>query len=132
MNIRKLLKSDFTKYKQLINSDIHLDTYNDFLTNVLGDLHIILVIEIDNNIIGTGTLFIEKKLTYGGCKMGHIENILIDEMFRGKKYGEIIVNTLLNLAKENGCYRTDLNCSKELEHFYKKNNFNQKYLCMNI
>jgi glucosamine-phosphate N-acetyltransferase len=132
MNIRKLLKSDFNQYKQLIDSDIHLDMYNDFLDNVLSDLHFILVVELDNNIIGTGTLFIEQKLTYGGCKMGHIENILIDEMFRGKKYGEIIVTHLLNLAKENGCYRADLNCSSELEQFYKKNNFNQKYLCMNV
>ena len=130
--IRNLLKTDFHKYTQLINSNISLDMYNDFLENVLGDLHIILVIELDNNIVGTGTLFIENKLTYGGCKMGHIENILIDKKFRGKGYGQMIVNKLLNIAKESGCYRVDLNCNSELEKFYKKNNFNQKYLCMNI
>ena len=64
--------------------------------------------------------------------MGHIENILIDKKFRSKGYGQMIVNKLLNIAKESGCYRVDLNCNSELEKFYKKNNFNQKYLCMNI
>ena len=36
--IRNLLKTDFHKYTQLINSNISLDMYNDFLENVLGAL----------------------------------------------------------------------------------------------
>ena len=53
--------------------------------------------------------------------VGNIENILIDEKYRGNGYGEKIVNKLLEMCKEQKCYRVDLNCSYELEHFYQKN-----------
>ncbi len=32
--------------------------------------------------IGTGTIFIEEKLTYGGCRMGHIEDIFVHKNHR--------------------------------------------------
>ena len=88
MIIRNLNIKDYKKYIALINSNISKENFIDFLNNVLGKLHIIYIIEIDDNIIGTGTLFIEKKLTYGGCNMGHIENILIDKNYRKNGYGE--------------------------------------------
>ena len=91
-----------------------------------------MVIEIGSNIIGSGTLSIEPKLTYGGCKMGHIENILVHPHNRKNGYGEQLVHKLLEYAKENGCYRVDLNCTSELEHFYEKNGFKQKHICMNV
>ena len=84
------------------------------------------------SLLGTGTLLIEPKLTYGGCKMGHIENILIDEKYRGKGYGENLVNKLLEISKNEKCYRVDLNCTPELNRFYKKMNFKKKYICMNL
>lgn len=132
MNIRPIFVSDYNQYIKLINTSITEDDFKTFLNNVLGKLHIIYVMEINNNIIGTGTLFIEKKLTYGGCKMGHIENILICKNFRGNGYGENIIKKLLEYAKENNCYRVDLNCTSELESFYNKNNFTKENICMNI
>ena len=94
--------------------------------------HQIIIIEENKNILGTGTLFIEDKMTYGGCKMGHIENILIDTNYRGQKLGERLVKYLLNIAEENKCYRVDLTCNKELEEFYKKNKFTKNQISMSI
>ena len=91
MNIRPINNNDYEKYIQLINISISKSCFDDFINNVLSDLHIIYVLEKNNNIIGTGTLYIEKKLTYNISKMGHIENIFIDENHRGKGYGEKIV-----------------------------------------
>ncbi len=88
--------------------------------------------EIESKIIGTGTLFIEKKLTHGGCCMGHIENILIHKDYQKKGYGEQLVKNLVKYSKEIWCYRVDLNCNSELEYFYKKNGFSNKHICMNI
>lgn len=132
MLIRNIEKNDYNNYIKLIESNISQADYNNFINNVLGNYHTILVIELDNNIIGTGTIFIEKKLTYGGCNMGHIENILIDTKYRGKGYGEKIINELLVCANKMKCYRVDLNCSSELKQFYEKNGFNQKHICMNV
>lgn len=132
MIIRKINKNDFEKYSKLIESNVSQNYFNDFVNNVLNNKHIIYVIELNENIIGSGTLFIEKKLTYGGCKMGHIENIFIDKNFRGNGYGEKIVNKLLEYAKNNKCYRVDLSCVKELENFYTKNNFSTNNISMSV
>jgi glucosamine-phosphate N-acetyltransferase len=130
--IRNIIESDYINYIKLIDSNISEKNYNDFINNTLSEYHVILVIELDDTIIGTGTLIIEKKMTYGGCKMGHIENILIDEKFRGKGYVEKLMEELLSISKKKKCYRVDLNCNSELKHFYEKNGFNEKHICMNI
>ena len=132
MNIRPINNNDYEKYIQLINISISKSSFDDFINNVLSDLHIIYVLEKNNNIIGTGTLYIEKKLTYNISKMGHIENIFIDKNHRGNGYGEKIVNNLLEYAKNKKCYRVDLTCIEELIPFYSKNNFKTKNVSMNI
>ena len=132
MNIRPINIDDYKKYISLINTSIDKESFNNFITNVLGDLHIIYVLEKKNNIIGTGTLYIEKKLTHNLCKMGHIENIFIDKNHRGNGYGEKIVKKLLEYAEINKCYRVDLTCTEELVPFYNKNKFTVNNVCMNI
>ena len=133
MKYNNLSRKHYQQYKTLIDSNITEDFFCDFIDNVLNDDHIIIILEDDDeNMVGSGTLFIEKKLTYGGCNMGHIENILINEKYRGNGYGEKMVNILLEIGKEKKCYRVDLNCNSELEHFYQKNGFDKKNICMNI
>jgi len=133
MKYNNLSRKHYLQYKTLIDSNITEEFFCDFIDNVLNKDHIIIILEDDDeNMVGSGTLFIEKKLTYGGCNMGHIENILIDEKYRGNGYGEKMVNILLEIGKENKCYRVDLNCNSELEYFYQKNGLNKKNICMNI
>ena len=130
--LRKLEEKDYIQYIRLINSSITKYFFNNFIRNTLHDNHIIYVIEFDNLLIATGILLIEEKLTNDGCFMGHIENILVDEKYRGKGFGEIIVKKLLEIAKNRGCYRVDLICKPELENFYKKNNLQNNNIGMNI
>lgn len=131
-NLRKLEEKDYIQYIRLINSSITKYIYDDFIKNTLNENHIIYVIELDNLLIATGILLIEEKLTNNGCSMGHIENILVDEKYRGKGFGEIIVKKLLEIAKNRGCYRVDLICKPELEYFYKKNDLQNNNIGMNI
>lgn len=134
----QLQEKHYEKYIKLINSNITFEYFSKFIQNTLNKNHIILLCEYEcdcekeQNIIGTGTILIEEKLTYGGCKMGHIENIFIHQNYRKKGYGELLVNELIKIAKNNKCYRIDLNCTEELKHFYQKNNFKEKHICMNI
>ena len=44
----------------------------------------ICVYEKDNEIVGTGSLLIEQKLTYNIRYLGHIENIFVDEKYKRK------------------------------------------------
>jgi glucosamine-phosphate N-acetyltransferase len=132
INIRNIKFSDFYNYKHHIKSDISEEYYGLFFNTILSDNHHIVVIEYDNKIIGSGTLLIEEKMTYGGCKMGHIENILIDEDMRGKKLGTLLVNELVKIADQKKCYRIDLACEKNLIKFYENIGFNDKLVCMTL
>ena len=128
--IRNILKSDYNGYISLLGTCISNHRYDRFLDTVLGDTHVVLVVEVDKTIVGTGTLFIEEKMTYGGCKMGHVENVLVKEEYRRRGLGEELVARLVDMAKEGGCYRVDLNCKANLEHFYGKNGFIRRGLHM--
>ena len=47
--------------------------------------HNIFILEIENKIIGMGTLLIESKIIHQFGKVGHIEDIVISNEYRGKK-----------------------------------------------
>ncbi len=132
LQIKHLSLDDYSSYKTHIKSNVTLDFYTDFVNNILNDNHIILLLinMKTNEIIASGTLLIEKKLTYGGCKMGHIENILVEEKYRGNGYGKKIVEHLIEYARTSKCYRIDLSCEEKLVDFYSKIGFNNIIVCM--
>lgn len=133
MIIRGLRSTDYKQYMELIGSSVSESHFDNFVTDVLSENHIIVVLEDSlQNIIGTGTLLIEEKLTYGGCRMGHIENVLIDGKHRGMGHGGTLVSNLLDVAKTKGCYRIDLNCNSELEEFYRRNDFARDSISMSV
>ena len=115
-------ENDFEDYKRHIKSDVSFDFYRDFLSK-LGPNHQIVLLKKNGKIIASGTLFIEQKLTYGGCKLGHIENIYVEEEHRSNGYAKTIINKLIEMANTNKCYRIDLICDEKLIDFYRKRGF---------
>jgi len=98
----------------------------------MNNQHIIVVYEKNNDIIGSGTLLIEPKLTYGISYLGHIENILVHENHRNCGIGKNIVKYLIDYAKNNSCYRIDLACEEKLIKFYQDVGFNKQIVCMSM
>lgn len=92
----------------------------------LNDSHMIIVIEHENKIIGSGTILIEEKLIRSYGRVSHIEDIVIDNEFRNYGLGKELLNTLIEMSKNKGCYKCILDCKDELEDFYKKCNFKKK------
>ena len=127
-----LLKSDYEQYTKLIGSTISKEMFDDFIDNVLGEDHRIIVMRGNGTLTGTGTLFVERKLTHGGCVMGHIENVLVGTGYRNEGRGKRIVNELLETARARGCYRVDLSCASELESFYQECGMTRRSLCMSV
>lgn len=87
--------------------------------------HIIAVAEIDGKIVGSTTLFIESKFIHDGGLVGHIEDVVVDKGFQGQKIGEKIMNYLIEIAKNRGCYKTILDCTDDVKPFYEKLGFKQ-------
>ena len=85
--------------------------------------YIIAVAEIDGKIVGSTTLLIEQKFIHDGGLVGHIEDVVVDKNFQGQKIGEKIMKYLLEIAKNQGCYKTILDCTDDVKPFYEKLGF---------
>ena len=124
--IRLLEEKDYLQYYKLINEFRKTDfSYNNFC-NFINEKNIQVWIIEDKDkdeIIGTGTLLFERKLIHNFGIVAHIEDIVISKNFRRQNYGKILVENLLEKAKEKKCYKVILNCDSEIEHFYNKCNF---------
>ena len=85
--------------------------------------HIIAVAEKDQKVVGSATLLLETKFIHNGGVVGHIEDVVVDKNFQGQKIGEKIIKYLLDVAKNQGCYKTILDCTDEVKPFYEKLGF---------
>lgn len=79
----------------------------------------------DFEIVSTGTLFLEVKLSHGGRPVGHIEDIIVHPNYRGKNLSYFIVNKLISIATVKQCYKVILQCKPELCGIYERNGFIQ-------
>ena len=130
--MRKIRKEDYEQYVTMIDTDISRYFYNNVVENILSDNHIVVVLDVKGEIVGCGTLLIETKMTHGGSKMGHIENIFVKYSYRKRGYGKKIVKYLTDCAKKDGCYRVDLCCEERLKKFYQHNGFSEQQTNMSI
>lgn len=85
--------------------------------------HIVAVAVIEGKVVGSTTLLIETKFIHNGGKVGHIEDVVVDKEYQRKGIGEKIVVYLLRYAKDQGCYKTILDCMDDVKPFYEKLGF---------
>ena len=101
----RILQKDFEEWAEIIA------THN---------LHYTFVLENDDQIVGTATLFIEPKLLRNFSFVGHIEDVVVNERYRQNGIGKGLINHLTEIAKVKGCYKVILDCSQENVGFYGK------------
>ena len=121
------------------NGDTISDEYYNYLFRLLPNTHYIYVMYSEENeidpheqLIGMGTLIVERKLVHGGYPVGHIEDEVIDKKYRGKSYGKKLIDFLIEKAKESGCYKVILNCEEKNVGFYERLGFQQKNVEMSL
>jgi len=85
-----------------------------------------LVDKATDRMVGTGSIFIEKKFLRGLGSVGHIEDMAVIKEMQGKKLGLRLVQTLTSISEKMGCYKTILNCSDDNIPFYEKCGFSKK------
>ncbi len=83
----------------------------------------ILVAKFEDQIIGTGSIIIENKIIHNMGKTGHIEDVVVDNEYRGHGLAKIIMEYLINIAKINGCYKVILDASDNVKVFYQNIGF---------
>jgi glucosamine-phosphate N-acetyltransferase len=133
MKIREINFNDFKKIFKLFNQlndklNNCEDLFKDYLLRIKSDnSKYILIIEDEINdvteLVGTCSILIEQKIIHDYGIVAHIEDLIIDEKYKGKKYGSVLLKEVIDIAKNLDCYKIILNCKDEIKDFYIKNGF---------
>lgn len=88
-----------------------------------------IVISIEDIIVGVASIHIIKKLTR---ILGIIEDVAVNEKYRGKGVGKKLVERLILIGKQKNCDKIVLSSSEQNSKFYEKIGFKKKELQMVI
>ncbi|KAG6362334.1 hypothetical protein INS49_010564 [Diaporthe citri] len=127
--IRPLQRDDYGKgffdclsvltYVGSVSEERFLERFDWMATQGKG-IHYFLVIEHEGQIVGTGTLVVERKFIHDLGTVAHVEEISIRKEYQSKGLGLKLLNALSSVAKSVGCYKSKLGCSEANEAFYVK------------
>ena len=77
-------------------------------------------------ICAVGTIFMEQKFLHQNGTAGHIEDIVTHSDFRGKNLGKKVIDALILIGRNQGCYKIILDCNESNVGFYEKLGFSRK------
>lgn len=126
IKFRKIIKEDledvFLLLNQLKEKDVNTIDLETAWKNFKSNSSSNSIVGIYNDrVIAYGSIVIENKIR--GDIAGHIEDIVVDDSMRGKMVGVKLINKLVNIGSEKGCYRITLFCEEKLIKFYERTGF---------
>lgn len=77
----------------------------------------------DGRVIGTASLILEHRFLHRGGTIGHIEDVAVHPAAQGKGVGTAVVQSLVELARQSGCYKVMLGCAEMNTAFYTRLGF---------
>ncbi|CAM2777902.1 GNAT family N-acetyltransferase [Legionella worsleiensis] len=95
----------------------------------------LMIVENDDEIIGTCHLTIMPSLTFTGQTRMQIEAVRVSEQFRGQKIGEWMMNAAINYGKSKGASIIQLTTNKKrlrAKKFYEKLGFEASHEGMKL
>jgi len=135
LNFRRLEKGDFQKnYLELLKQlttvgDISQENYERAFDKMGAE---VWVIEFEGKIIASVSLLLEQKIIHECGIVGHLEDVVVDKDYRKYGLGKFIIERIIKIAKERGCYKLIGDCKSELLGFYEKNGFESKCVQISI
>jgi len=130
MKIRELENADFRQVIEIWKKSFNNNFDKEINSTYLADPSSITLVSVDSNTVtGVASLHIIKKLTR---TLGLIEDVAVNENYRGKGIGKKLVEKLIGIASEKSCDKTVLNSSKKNSEFYQKIGFEKNEIQMII
>jgi len=84
-------------------------------------------------IVASATLVIEQKFIRHASVRGRVEDVVVNDGYRGKRLGKLLLDLLTQMSKIAGCYKVSLECKDPLKKFYEQFGYqteeSQNYLC---
>jgi phosphinothricin acetyltransferase len=130
VKIRELKITDYSQVIQIWKQSFSNKFDQEINTKYISDPNSITLVSVDNNTIsGVASLHIINKLTR---TLGLIEDVAVNENYRGKGIGKKLVQKLIGLASDKKCDKIILNSSEKNSSFYKKIGFEKNQIQMII
>ena len=130
MKIRELAYTDYNQVIEIWKKSFSNNFDKEINATYLSDPSSVTLVSVDNDTItGVASLHIIKKLTR---TLGLIEDVAVNENYRGKGIGKKLVEKLIGIASEKGCDKTVLNSSEKNSEFYEKIGFEKNEIQMII
>ena len=118
-------KTHYENRKDIFTAKTDEELKNDLINVLRNPEKIVLVIEVENAIIG----YVEFKYSTKATKSIWIDEIFVDNDYKRKGYGRMLIEEVSKFAKKNNCKRIELNCWSFNENalkFYKNIGFIQQ------
>jgi GNAT superfamily N-acetyltransferase len=99
-----------------------------FSRGVVSDMDVLLCLELDHTIIGFCSYAIVNNLWQEGY-ISYIYAMVIDEKYRGKGYGSMLIKEAISNSKQQGLKRVELDSGFQRERahqFYEKLGFEKR------
>jgi glucosamine-phosphate N-acetyltransferase len=135
LNFRRLEKGDYDKnYLELLRQlttvgDISQENYETAFDKMGAQ---VWVVEFEGKIIASVSLLLEQKIIHECGIVGHLEDVVVDRDYRKYGLGKFIIERIIKIARERGCYKLIGDCKSELLGFYEKNGFESKCVQISI
>ena len=128
---RKLEESDYHKnYLQLLSQLTQVGHISpEEFSNILAKIQSQIWVFEDttaNKIVASASIFLEQKFIHGGGIVAHLEDVVVDQSYRGNQLGHKLIASIVEIAKNSGAYKIIADCKTELLSFYSKNGFEKR------
>jgi glucosamine-phosphate N-acetyltransferase len=128
---RRLEESDYHKnYLQLLSQltqvgEITPEEFSDILSKIQSQIWV-FEDAYTNKIVASASILLEQKIIHGGGIVAHLEDVVVDDSYRGNQLGQKLIANMIDKARESGAYKIIADCKMELLSFYSKNGFQKK------
>ena len=133
--INLLIDDDLGKLRQKSFED-NIEKYTDVFEKINNDSNqYIVIVELDNKIMGTCHLTFMQSLTFNGSLRVNIEAVRVKKDFRDLGIGKLMIKKSIEIAKENGVKIIQLTTNKsriKAKKFYEDLGFEASHEGMKL
>ena len=128
---RKLEESDYHKnYLQLLSQltqvgHIPPEEFSNILAKIQSQIWV-FEDTAAKKIVASASILLEQKIIHGGGIVAHLEDVVVDQSYRGNQLGQKLIANIVEIAKNSGAYKIIADCKTELLSFYSKNGFEKR------
>ena len=143
VSLREISAADFdggflsllNKLTEVRESEISRDAFEERIRSLRPSKFILVAVEGSGRVVGTAAVFLEPKLQRGLGHVGHIEDVVVDEAYRGSSLGRVLIDRVVRYATGEGprkCFKVILDCNEKNTGFYERCGFHRAEVCMRI